>query len=67
MRGLGWVLTGLSASQLGSDIEILENKVRLNKPMIQPFDGPFMRTNAWLKQFYSENSKGVQDRYKLDW
>ena len=67
VRALAWVLTGLSASQLQSDITIVEHKVRLHKPMIQPFDGPFMRTNAWLKQFYSKSSHAVLDKYNLEW
>ena len=32
----------------------MENKIRLAKPMLQAMDGPFLRINAWLKQFYSK-------------
>jgi hypothetical protein len=67
-RAVAWLLSGLSASQLYSDIAIMENKIRLNKPQVQPFDGPYNRTSAWLKQFYSEGSaKAPVDRYCLDW
>lgn len=67
VRALAWLLAGLSGSQLASDIAIMENKIRLAKPQIKPFDGPYMRTNAWLKQFYSEGSAKTADRYCLDW
>lgn len=66
VRALCWVLTGLSASQLYSDVEIMENKIRLKKPQLVRGDGPYNRTNAWLKQFYSESSGKADDRY-LDW
>jgi hypothetical protein len=55
-RCIAWLLTGISASQLASDIIIMENKIRQRKPILQPFDGPYNRTNAWLKMFYSADS-----------
>ena len=64
---LAWLLTGISASQLASDIKILENKIKLRKPILQPFDGPYNRVNTWLKQFYSETSYANSDKYKNDW
>ena len=64
---LAWLLTGISASQLASDIQILENKIKLRKPILQPYDGPYNRVNTWLKQFYNENSYVVADKYKNDW
>lgn len=68
LRGLAWLLTGISASQLQLDVDILNNKIRLKKPLIQPFDGPYNRVNAWLKQFYSEGSVNVgKGCYKNDW
>lgn len=69
VKTLAWWLTGISASQLNADLEILENKIRLRKPLIQPFDGPYNRVNAWLKQFYSEGSMNAKlcDAYKNDW
>ena len=33
-------------------LKILDEKIRLRKPLLQPFDGPYNRTNSWLKQFY---------------
>ena len=63
-----WVLSGISASQLQSDIDILTNKIRLRKPMTQRYDGPWGRVNGWLKQFYSEGSDSVgQASYCPDW
>lgn len=64
-----WVLTGISASQLTADIVILTNKIRQKKPILQPFDGPYNRTNAWLKIFYSASSASTGDckAYKNDW
>jgi nitrite reductase/ring-hydroxylating ferredoxin subunit len=71
LRAIAFLITGISASQLNADVDILENKIRLRKPLVQPFDGPFNRTNAWLKQFYSESSPTVGhigcDAYKNDW
>ena len=66
---LAWILSGISASQLASDTTILSNKIRLRKPMIQRYDGPYMRINAWLKQFYSESSAkvGTLQYGPLDW
>lgn len=69
-RFIAWLLVGISASQLASDISILENKIRLRKPLIVPFDGPFNRTTAWLKQFYSAKSPQpgeVFGAYQNDW
>jgi hypothetical protein len=71
LRAIAFLITGISASQLNADVDILENKIRLRKPLVQPFDGPFNRTNAWLKQFYSESSPTAGhigcDAYKNDW
>jgi len=66
---IAWVLTGISASQLTADIMILTNKIRQKKPILQPFDGPYNRTNAWLKIFYSESTPNTADfkAYKNDW
>lgn len=63
-----WVLQGISASQLQSDIDILRNKIRLRKPLVQRCDGPFGRVNTWLKQFYSASSDQVgKCSYVPDW
>jgi hypothetical protein len=72
MKYLAWVITGISASQLRADIDILCNKIRLRKPILQPYDGPFNRTNAWLKNFYSKSSPEISQHschkaYKNDW
>lgn len=67
---IAWILTGVSASQLASDVEILVNKIRMRKPILQPFDGPYNRTNAWLKIFYSDDassSEGPDCGYVNDW
>ncbi len=55
-RAIAWLLAGISASQLAADIDIMCNKIRLKRPILQPFDGPYQRMNTWLKQFYSEGS-----------
>jgi hypothetical protein len=34
-RCIAWILTGIASSQLQNDITIMENKIRLKKPMIQ--------------------------------
>lgn len=68
---IAWVLTGIGASQLMCDIQILNNKIRLRKPTIQPTDGPYNRMTAWLKNFMSEgtpkNCPSLLEAYKNDW
>jgi len=58
-RWITWVFTGISVSQLMSDLVILVNKIRFKKPLLVANDGPFMRSNKWLRQFYSESSSVV--------
>ena len=68
LKWLAWFFSGISASQLWADIVVMNNKIRMKKPVLQPFDGPYNRTNAWLKQFYSESSSSVsQQGYRNDW
>jgi hypothetical protein len=65
---IAWVLTGISASQLYSDIDIMCNKIRLKKPLLVKNDGPFHKVNNWINQFYSENSSKVTTApYNKDW
>lgn len=66
-KAIAWLLTGISASQLNADVEILENRIRLRKPYVQPFDGPYNRTNAWMKQFYSDSTPATSESYINDW
>ena len=40
---IAWLLTGVSASQLAADLDILENKIRMSKPIQQKEDGPARR------------------------
>lgn len=58
-RWITWVFTGISASQLMSDLIIMVNKIRFKKPLLVANDGPFMRSNKWLRLFYSESSASV--------
>jgi hypothetical protein len=69
IKTLAWFMAGIAASQLKADADILEYKIRLRKPFVQPFDGPYNRINAWLKTFYSEGSDNAArcDSYKNDW
>ena len=51
-------------------IDILVNKIRLERPLLQPFDGPYNRVKNWLKQFYSDGSEAANStlaKYKNDW
>mmetsp|Transcript_26227 Transcript_26227/g.38867 ORF Transcript_26227/g.38867 Transcript_26227/m.38867 type:complete len:440 (+) Transcript_26227:92-1411(+) len=65
---IAWLLVGVSSSQLASDIDILENKIRNRRPILVPFDGPYNRTSSWLRQFYSKSSADVgQNAYNNDW
>ena len=68
-RLIAWIVTGISASQLISDIDIMCNKIRRDKPLLVPFDGPYNRMNAWLKLFYSEGSDAANDlcKYNNEW
>lgn len=69
IQWIAWFLSGISASQLMADVIIMCNKIRLKKPILQPFDGPYNRVSAWIKQFYSEGSSkiGPEVPYKNDW
>lgn len=70
VRAVAWILQGISASQLDADLIIMKNKIRLKRPILQPFDGPYNRVNSWMKQFYSpgkEVHKVDIDAYKNDW
>ena len=65
---IAWLLVGISTSNLANDLLIVEKKLRLKKPLLQPFDGPYNRVNAWMKQFYSESSEKVgTGAYCPDW
>lgn len=67
-RLIAWILVGISASQLAADISILTNKIRMKKPILQPFDGPFNRVNNWLKMFCSEGTDKVgTECYVNEW
>lgn len=61
-RFIAWLLVGISSSNLANDLVILERKARYKKPMVQPFDGPFSRVNAWMKQFVSEGTAKVGEK-----
>jgi phenylpropionate dioxygenase-like ring-hydroxylating dioxygenase large terminal subunit len=68
IQAIGWIVAGVSASQLAADIDIMCNKVRLRKPMKQLFDGPQTRVMGWMKQFYSESSANVgRGLFVPDW
>lgn len=70
-KWIAWVLSGISASQLLMDVVIMENKIRLKKPCVQPTDGPYNRITAWLRNFVSAGSErncpGHLEAYKNDW
>lgn len=69
VRFISWMLQGISASQLEADLVILRNKIRMKRPILQPFDGPYNRVNSWMKQFYSPGFEVQKDLtpYKNDW
>ncbi len=67
-KWIAWLLVGIATSNLANDLLIVEKKLRLNKPLLQPFDGPYNRVHAWMKQFYSENSQKVgTEQFQIDW
>ena len=52
---VGWLVAGVAVSQLAADINIMQHRTRLKKPLRQFNDGPPTgKISAWLKQFYSE-------------
>lgn len=68
VRMISYILQGISASQLWSDIVIMDNKIRLTKPTLQPGDGPWRVSNTWRSIFYSESSEHAEKGcYKNDW
>ena len=69
VKVVAFLIAGISASQLAVDNEILTNKIRPKKPIVQPYDGPYNRTNAWLKLFTSASSAstGSCTPYRYDW
>jgi hypothetical protein len=67
-RFVAWLLVGISTSNLASDLVILERKCRYRKPILQPFDGPSNRVNAWMKQFISPGTESVGEKLSCsDW
>ena len=68
-RAIAWMVAGIAVSQLAADIKIMQNRVRLRKPLRQLNDGPNPgKINAWLKQFYSESScKQGTEPFCIDW
>ena len=61
-RFVAWLLVGISTSNLANDLTVLERKARYKKPLVQPFDGPFNRVNAWMKQFVSPSTQNVGEK-----
>lgn len=66
-RGIAWMLAGISAAQLMADIVIMTNRIRMKKPLLVATDGPYNRSNAWARTFYSESSEKVGTFYRNDW
>jgi hypothetical protein len=66
-------VVGNWVSQANPDIEIWENKVMAQKPVLIKEDGPVMALRRWLKQFYSdskvyESKKAIcQSKVALEW
>ncbi len=55
-RPVSWYIVGNWISQWKQDIDIWENKVYLDRPMLSKDDGPVQRMRRWYKQFYPETS-----------
>jgi len=64
---ISYLLQGISASQLWNDVVIMDNKIRLTKPTLQPGDGPWRVTNTWRQIFLSNSSGKAELCYKNDW
>jgi hypothetical protein len=65
-----WYIVGNWISQAIPDIEIWENKIMAQKPVLIKEDGPVMALRRWLKQFYSESKvyeKVAQGKTSLEW
>jgi len=53
-RIVAWYVVGNWVSQWKQDIEIWENKLYLDRPMLSKDDGPVPRLRRWYRQFYSD-------------
>lgn len=53
-------VVGAWVSQWKNDIEIWENKIYQQRPLLAKGDGPVHRLRRWLKQFYPEQSSGAK-------
>jgi cholesterol 7-dehydrogenase len=54
-RAVAWYIVGNWVSQWKQDIEIWENKVYMQRPMLSKDDGPVHRMRRWYKQFYASH------------
>lgn len=68
-RLLAWLVTGVSASQLAADIDIMQGRLRPKRPMVTKKCGPYQSTSRWLKQFYSKSSASISTdgTFPADW
>ncbi len=55
-RILVWWVVGHWMSQWKADVEIWENKVYRQKPVLVSLDGPVHRMRRWYKQFYQSHA-----------
>ncbi len=60
-RLVAWYIVGNWISQWKQDIDIWENKVYLDRPMLSKDDGPVVRMRRWYRQFYSEDERPTVD------
>jgi hypothetical protein len=56
----------VASRALEQDRQVWENKIFRRKPMLVSGDGPFPAFVRWYDQFYSENSKKLEQSM-LDW
>lgn len=57
-RALAWYVVGHWISQWKADIEVWENKIMRDRPVLVRLDGPVHKMRRWVRQFYTPSQVG---------
>lgn len=61
---LAHYVVGNWISQWANDLDIWENKILANRPLLVKGDGPMMRLRRWYRQFYAPGSADKSIRFE---